>query len=169
MTKKPNVKPYSSTDERVLAWVMLRSWGNGRDLACCRIQDLHVTSSADVYVYDVLWREDIARRDEDLVIASVQQCAFELGIPSRKVGAAVRRLTKRNLLRVAWVNSPSWQTKHKIGVGFRATLVHKRILALGPVRRDIQSVDPDRVLMTGLSAQLPSTGVSTAGAFSKRK
>jgi hypothetical protein len=124
-------------DERVLAWAKLKAWGHGREFACCHVRDLRAPRArAIVYpgwaITPEQEKEHIVAIKDELVVASQQQCAFDLDIPVQRVHAAVSRLVKRGILTTQWVESRSLSTKHKLGKGFRAYLVNKWVLALCP-------------------------------------
>jgi hypothetical protein len=72
------------TDERVLAWAKLKAWGNDREFACCHVRDLK-PDRADVIVLHYWTKEELAAIWDELVVASQQQCAYELDVPLHRV------------------------------------------------------------------------------------
>lgn len=126
------------TDERVIAWAKLKAWGHGREFACCRVRDLQAPR-AEIVVFPICCLEEnrereIAKFEDELVVANQQQCAFDLDVPVGRVRAAMARLVKRGLLTTPWVASRSFVTKYKLGEGFRAHLATKQVRAFCPVR-----------------------------------
>jgi len=115
-------------DERVLAWVKLRSLGRGQEFACCRVRDLNRDRS-NVTVLPCWEKEQIPVALNELVVASQRQCADELHIPLSHVKASVKRLENRGLVTTPWVMSRAFVTKYKLGVGFRAYLATKHVRA----------------------------------------
>jgi hypothetical protein len=121
------------TDQRVLAWAKLKSWGHGREFACCHVRDLK-RDRADVTVLPCWTKERIPAILDELVVASQQQCADELDVPLDRVRAAASRLVKRGFLTTPWVASRSFVTKYKLGKGFQAHLATKQVRAFCPAR-----------------------------------
>ena len=66
------------------------------------------------------------------VVASQQQCADDLDIQVSAVRSAAARLIKRGLLTTPYKQSRALVTKHKLGVGFRASLSEKWVRAFRP-------------------------------------
>jgi hypothetical protein len=121
------------TDQRVLAWAKLKSWGHGRKLACCQVRHLK-RDRADVTVLPCFTKEQIPATLEEFVVASQQQCAAELDVPQSRVRAAASRLVKSGFLTTPWVESRAFVTKYKLGKGFQAHLATKHIRAFCPAR-----------------------------------
>lgn len=115
-------------DERVLAWVKLKSWGRGQEFACCRVCDLN-RDRAEVTVFRCWKKEQIPAALNELVVAGQRQCADELHVPLSHVKASVKRLENRGLVDTPWVMSRAFVTKYKLGVGFRASLATKHVRA----------------------------------------
>src|SRR2546423_368241 len=68
-----------SIDERVLAWAKLKSWGQGKEFAVCRIGDL-AAPRANVIQLPAWNPEELEAVQKEFVVASQQQCADDLDV-----------------------------------------------------------------------------------------
>jgi hypothetical protein len=122
-----------SLDVRVLSWARLKAWGNGGEFAVCKRGELRAPRASAI-VLPLFFPEQIPTAKNELIAASLAQCAMELDVPVARVRAAAVRLERLGLLKTRYVESEQLVTKHNLGKGFRAFFARLRVRASYPLQ-----------------------------------